>query len=135
MARGWERGFGRRRVMRSVVLVSGLCAAMAAACGPVGDNTGEAPSAARLLFDENVEPLLETTCADCHSNPDDPHRAPDFLDVVPGDHYASLVSRKDFVGCDVDNSLLLAKGLEPDHPGGSLTDAQHDRVKGWLMEE
>src|SRR5262245_13054446 len=113
--------------MRGTLLTAGLCAVMTAAC--------DGASPARRLFDENVEPILKASCADCHANPNDPHRAPDYLDTVLGDHYASLVSRKDFVGCDVQSSMLLAKGLDPEHPGGALSGPQHDRVEGWLLEE
>lgn len=127
--------------MRGAMVAGCLCAAAAGACSPRSDELtcvsgpGPCPGEARWLFDHDVEPLLETTCADCHANPVDAHRAPDFLDIVPGDHYASLVSRRDFVGCDVANSFLLTKGLDPDHPGGALTGPQHDRVEGWLRKE
>lgn len=87
------------------------------------------------MFDREVKPLLETTCADCHATPGDPYGAPEILEAVPGDYYASLVSRKDLVGCDVENSLLLTKGLDPGHPGGALTGPQHTRVERWLTEE
>jgi hypothetical protein len=121
--------------MRGRILVLGLCAVMMAGCDRNPEDSPPAVTAARLIYDRDVEPLLATTCADCHSNPDDLHGAPDFLDLVPGDRYASLVSRKDFVSCDVENSLLLAKGHDPDHPGGALTAPQHERVERWLVEE
>lgn len=100
-----------------------------------GTPPGDSPTAARQCFIDDVKPLVESTCADCHSNVNDEFGAPDFLDVIPTDYYASLVSRTDFVGCDVDNSLLLVKGLDADHPGGDLTPPQHERVKNWLNKE
>lgn len=127
--------------MRGTMVCACLCAVLAAACSPRSDeltcaaNGEPCPGEARWLFEHDVRPLVETNCADCHSNPHDALGAPDFLDVVPGDFYASLVSRADFVRCDVGDSLILTKGLDPDHPGGALTEPQRERVEGWLRKE
>lgn len=124
----------------NILLISSLCVGFIAACnkgGTVleGDPLQGGLTAAKQLFIEDVRPILAADCADCHSNPEDIHGAPDFLDAVPGDYYESLVKRKDFVSCNVDNSLLLVHGENPDHLGGPLSPPQHDRVKLWLMKE
>lgn len=120
--------------MRNSHWISGVIAMMATA----GCSSREEPpplSAARQLFEEDIMPLLNGVCADCHSNANDEHGAPDFLDTVDGQYYESLVARTDFVGCDVNNSLLLTKGLHEEHPGGKLTGPQHDKIVSWLLKE
>jgi len=122
--------------MRGVLLVSALCASMITACFTVDESelSGADATSARQLFDEDVEPLLKAVCGDCHANPSDYYGAPDYLTTM-GDHYTSLISRGEFVRCDVENSLLLVKGRDLGHPGGSLTEPQHGKVEGWLLKE
>jgi hypothetical protein len=92
-------------------------------------------SPGREIFERDIMPLLNVICADCHSNPNDEHDAPDFLDTADGQYYESLVSRVDFVGCDASSSLLVTKGLHPGHPGGKLTEPQELKMNTWLSQE
>jgi hypothetical protein len=110
----------------------------AASTGAGGEGAGGAPvgpSAARVYFDDNVVPIFQGTCADCHANPVDEHGAPDFLGASPAAYYDAVTARPDFVACDVANSILLSKGADPGHAGPALTDGQHDKVATWLALE
>jgi hypothetical protein len=89
----------------------------------------------REIFERDILTLLNGVCADCHSNANDEHSAPDFLDTADGQYYESLVGRPDFVGCAVENSLLLVKGLHSNHPGGKLTGPQQEKMQQWLTQE
>ena len=89
-----------------------------------GSTGGGGPSAARLYFDENVEPIFEGTCSDCHANADDVFGAPDWLGTSPDTYYDTVTSNPMMVGCDVENSILLLKGLDPLHAGPDLTSGQ-----------
>src|SRR6478672_9845969 len=114
--------------MRAWVLISALGLAAVAACADAPPNeltsssaqssaastsaasTGGGSSEARQYFDENIEPIFEGTCADCHANGDDPHGAPDFLGSSPETYYDTITSNPILVTCDVQNSMLLLKG-------------------------
>lgn len=119
--------------MRSIFGVLVPCVVLMAACSP---STEPAPlSPGRQLFEQNILELLNTACADCHSNAGDDYDAPDFLDTVDGQYYESLVSDSDFVGCAVETSRLLRKGLDPNHPGKQLADPQYEKMRAWLVQE
>ena len=134
--------------MRGYVLVSAVCLSTIMACanelpGDLGGTTAgtgtttgaQQPSEARAYFDANVEPILAGTCADCHANSADVHGAPDFLGLAVDEYYDKLTTNPIMVGCDIKNSILLLKGLDPGHAGPPLTDGQHDKVMTWLSME
>jgi hypothetical protein len=99
-----------------------------------GDGDGDGPSGssggpgtgARAYFDDNVLPMLASSCASCHSS-QHAELGPDFLGRAEDVYYGSL----DFAGYITvpDNSLLLLKG---EHTGPAWTSAQADAVTQWL---
>jgi hypothetical protein len=82
-----------------------------------------------------VQVTFETRCAQCHANEADDQNAPDYLGLVAAEYYSKLVERIDFVGCDPENSILLNKGADPSHAGGSLTLDEHQKIGTWLEIE
>lgn len=127
--------------MRAYVIISLVAIPLAAACAsqpteltdPPG-KTGEV-SQEEKYFNENVRPAFELSCAGCHASAEDHYAAPDFLGMSPEEYYDNLVARPDFVSCDVDNSILLLKGADPNHAGVSLAPSDAPKVHTWLEME
>jgi hypothetical protein len=90
-----------------------------------GDSSG-----GRAYFDAHVQPILESSCASCHSTKyNTPYPSYAFLDGPTGDYYEALVSDVRMVNADPGNSLLLLKGP---HTGPGLTTEQDAAVREWL---
>lgn len=127
--------------MRAYVFISLVAIPLAAACASQPtelteppDETGVASQEERY-FNENVKPAFELSCAGCHATPDDHYAAPDFLGTTADEYYDNLVARPDFVSCDVDNSILLLKGADPNHSGVALAPGDAPKVHTWLEME
>lgn len=126
--------------MRSCVLVSLFAIPVAAACAmaprdtlnPGGDPQG---SEAKAYFNANVRSVFEVNCSSCHARPDNAYGAPAFLGTSPDGYYDKLVERRDFVSCDVGNSMLLLKGADPGHVGVPLAPGDAPKVETWLGME
>jgi cytochrome c553 len=102
---------------------------------PTGGGNAGSVTAERAFFDEHVLPIMVNTCANCHSNAGDQYGAPEFLGLAQDQYYDALSKNTSFVGCDIENSILLLKGLDPAHVGGPLTLEQHEKVETWLTLE
>jgi hypothetical protein len=130
--------------MRAYVLISAIvlpvCAVAACASEPQQQlKPNDQPPAdidtAKAFFDDHVLTIFETRCAECHANPADEQNAPDYLGTATAEYYTRMVERTDFVGCNPQNSLLLNKGADTDHAGGSLTEDESQKIGTWLEIE
>jgi hypothetical protein len=92
-------------------------------------------SAGEKLFGDYIMPLLEQRCASCHADPSDSYMAPDYLGTSKSMYYDMLVKNVAMVSCDVENSILLVKGFDKNHPGGDLSSDEREKVTTWLSTE
>ena len=124
--------------MRAYALISTLALSMAAAAcatqsdsGPIVPEPDGNLTREEAFFNENVQPILTQHCASCHSNTNE-FNAPRFLGESPEQYYDKLVANTMFVSCDVENSILLLKGADPNHAGVSLPGSGKPLVEEWL---
>ena len=124
--------------MRAYTLISTLALSLAAAAcatpsddGPIVGDQGGNLTKEEAFFEQNVQPILVEHCASCHSNTNE-FNAPRFLGETPEQYYDKLVANTMFVSCDVENSILLLKGADPNHAGVSLPGSGKPRVEEWL---
>ena len=122
--------------MRNLALLSVAAVSISMACvqDPPPDLAG-AGSPGQEIFNAYIMPILEQRCASCHANPSDPNMAPDYLGTSKTKFYDMLVQNVTMVSCSIDNSMLLAKGFDKDHPGGDLSPSEREKVTTWLSTE
>ena len=110
---------------------AGNAGSQSAGAGPgaVGAGGGQTGMTARAFFDANVEPILATSCASCHSSQFD-DEGPDYLGDSPASYYASI-DAAGFITLPK-NSMLLLKG---EHTGPALTADQQTQVRNWFEME
>ncbi|MCC6558108.1 MAG: hypothetical protein IT372_34605 [Polyangiaceae bacterium] len=141
--------------MRALTLVLAASCAWVAACaqetpgglleGAGGSGAGTSTTStsstpttgsedARTYFEANVRPILEQSCAGCHSSASaDETGGPDFLGGSAAEYYDRLTAEPRYVSSDPGSSLLLTRGL---HTGPALDPAtQYPVVERWLELE
>jgi hypothetical protein len=123
-------------VSRSLTaLATAALIGMSGACGGEFVNNSDGPDAgtdpaalARQMFDEEVLPMLETSCSACHVGAD----TKGFMRPNP-DVWTSLMGHPNLiVGGNPNDSRLYAYGRSPNHSGPEFTPEQAELVRQWI---
>jgi len=120
------------------LLGTGACVGSLSPTPPGGDDTtggpdaGTATAQGKVMFDQNVQPILAAQCAGCHAGTagTQPYK---FLGTGPTTYYATLTGDPAIIGdYDPTQATILTKGA---HEGPAFAQADKDTISAWLIQE
>jgi len=118
----------------SIVTIAGAFGALVGGCDGqfethlTSDGGNDQLAQARAMFDEEILPLLETSCVSCHVGAD----AVGFMRPNP-DVWSSIMAHPNLViGGDAEASRLYSYGRSSSHSGIEFTTDQAERVRVWI---